>query len=332
MKKINLALQGGGSHGAFTWGILDKILEDGRLDIDNICSTSAGTVNSVVLTAGKIKNGNEGARTALHDFWQDVSKINGKYYNQPTPFINNLINRLQYSIADMMSHVISPYQFNPFNINTLKYLLEKHINFKELKDKAPHKLYISATNVTNGKIKIFDNNDLSVETVLASACLPNIFQAVKVKDDYYWDGGYTGNPTLWPLFHNEYSTNDIIIIHINPIIRDKIPKTACEIINRTNEISFNSSLLNELRGVELINRILKEGWLKDEFKDQLQYVHLHSIRADKALLKFDVSTKSETDWNFLKKLRDIGRNEASIWLDKNFDHIGKRSTIDLKEV
>lgn len=326
-KDVHMGLQGGGAHGAFTWGILDKILEDGRLNIDGICATSAGSFNAAILSYGRLKGGNEGAREALYNFWFKVSRT-GHHQNEiPTP-IDNFILYWNMSVFDSLSHVVSPYQFNPNNANVLRDILLESVNFDELKKANSTNLFISATNVRTGKVRVFNTKELSADVILASSCLPNLYQAVKVGDDYYWDGGYTGNPAIFPLFYHG-NTNDVIIVHINPMIRSKLPTSSHEIINRQNEITFNSSLLHEFRAIAFVKKMFNEGWLKDEFKSKLKDIHIHSIRADEALHDFNATSKYDTHWHFLTNLRDLGRIEAATWLEANFDSIGKKSTVDL---
>lgn len=327
-KNVHLALQGGGAHGAYTWGILDKILEDGRLNIDGLCATSAGAFNAAILSYGRLKGGNDGAREALHKFWLAVSDAGNHTNDIPTP-IDNLILYWNISVFDTLSHVVSPYQFNPWNKNILRDILNNLVDFDELKQAKSTALFISATNVRNGKVKVFKTHELSTDVILASSCLPYLFQAVKVGDEFYWDGGFTGNPAIFPLFYLDEKTNDIIIVHINPMVRSKLPTLSNEIMNRINEITFNSSLLNEFRAIAFVKKMFNEGWLKPEFEKKLRDIHIHSIRADQALHDFDATSKYDTHWHFLTSLRDLGRIEAKNWLDQNFDSIGKISTVNL---
>lgn len=327
-KKIHLALQGGGSHGAFTWGILDKILEDGRLDIEGICATSAGSLNASVFAYGRLKGGNEGARTALHDFWLSVSKAGGSDFNDNSTPFDTMLRYCKLSMFDNLSHIISPYQFNPYNYNKLKDILNDQVDFTELKNCPNTSLFISATSVRTGKIRVFSTPELSTDVIMASSCLPYMFQAVKIGDEHYWDGGYSGNPAIFPLFYHS-DTRDVLVLHINPMTRNKLPTNANEIMNRINEITFNCSLLHEFRAVAFVNKILEEGWIKDEYRSNLKEILVHSIRADLALHDFDVSSKFDTHWHFLNHLKDLGRIEAANWLKENFDSVGKKSTVDL---
>ncbi len=337
-KKINLALQGGGAHGAFTWGVIDKILEDGRLEIDGLSATSAGAMNAAVYAYGKMQGGNDGARQALHDYWSDIASA-GKIYSpiKRSPFEamifgwHDLDHSLSYQAFDNFVRMFSPYQFNPLNINPLKEIIQKHVDFDALHECECVRLFICATNVKTNRIKVFKNEEVSADAVMASACLPTLFQAVEVDGEYYWDGGYMGNPAIYPLFYHT-STDDMVVVHINPIERKDIPTEPHDILNRVNEISFNSSLLREFRAIAFIQKMLDEGWIKDEFRDQIthQKFFMHSIRSDNAMSGYTVASKFSPDWDFLTHLRDKGRQEAECWLDKNYDCIGKRSTVDLK--
>lgn len=326
-KKIHMALQGGGAHGAFTWGILDKLLEDGRLEIDGLCATSAGSMNAAVFSYGRLKGGNEGARKALHDFWRNISEIGHHSAETPTPF-DNFVRYYNLSLFDNFSHMVSPYQFNPFNYNILRDVLASHVNFDELRKSDSTNLFISTTTVRSGKVRVFNKSEVTLDVIMASACLPYLYQAVKIGDEYYWDGGYMGNPAIFPLFYHG-DTRDVVVVHINPMTRSKLPVNANEIMNRINEITFNSSLLHEFRAIAFVNKILEQGWVKDEFKHNLRYILVHSIRADEALHDFDVSSKFDTHWHFLNSLKDLGRIEATNWLNDNFNNIGKKSTVNL---
>ena len=328
-KTVHMALQGGGSHGAYTWGILDELLEDGRLKFDGMCSTSAGSLNAAVFAYGQMKGGSEGAREALHNFWFSVSRMSSSVTDTPTPF-DDFLRQSALNIFDNLSHIVSPYQFNPLNYNILRDILAKQVNFEELKHSKSSNLFISATNVRTGKVRIFNNHELSLDVIMASACLPYLFQAVQIEDEYYWDGGYMGNPAIFPLFYHG-DTRDVIVVHINPMVRSKLPTNSNEIMNRINEITFNSSLLHEFRAIAFVNKLLENDWLKDEYKHNLRHIFVHSIRADEALHDFDVSSKFDTHWSFLTALRDLGRIEARNWLKLHFDNVGKRSSVDLHQ-
>lgn len=338
-KTINLALQGGGSHGAFAWGVLDKLLEDGRIDIEGLCATSAGTMNACAYAYGKYVGGPEKAREVLHDFWYGVHKAGQKYSPvKRMPWENmllpsgernwNMNGSFSYFMFDMFTRIFSPYQFNPFDFNPLKDVLENTIDFQQLKKCDCTKLFISATHVGTGKVRVFNAHEMDIDVALASACLPYLFKAVEIEGEAFWDGGYMGNPALYPLFYDT-DTRDVLIVHINPLERHETPKTAPEIMNRVNEISFNSSLIKEMRAIAFVKKLLEYDMLKDEYRDDFKDVLVHSIRADEAMRNLSVASKFDSSWDFLTHLRDLGRENAEEWLDQNFDKIGQEDTVDL---
>ena len=334
-KTINLALQGGGAHGAFAWGVLDYLLEDGRLRFDGISGTSAGSMNAVVLAYGLHIGDAASARAALHDFWKAVSDASQKYspvrawpWDRQMAHWNN-DNNLTFQMFKAMTNTFSPYQLNPMNFNPLRDLLLQQVDFSELNQCLKTKLFLSATNVRSGNVRIFNTREITIDTVMASACLPTIYQAVDIDGESYWDGGFMGNPALFPLFY-ETDTRDVLIVHINPIARDTTPTTPNEIDDRVNEISFNSSLIKELRAVAFVQKLLDEGWLKDQYRDQMKYVLIHSLRADETLKDLSSASKVCTEWGFLTTLRDRGRASAKQWLDRHYDDVGIRQTVDLR--
>jgi len=334
-KSLNLALQGGGTHGAYAWGILDKILEDGRIDIEAISATSAGSMNATALAYGMHKGGRERAREALHDLWENISKA-GQFYSpvRRTPFDESLFqssdNSLSYMAFKTFTRVFSPYQYNPFDINPLKDIMEDCVDFEELRRCDCIKIFINATNVATGKPRIFHTNEITLDAVMASAALPDIFKAVEIDGQQYWDGGYLGNPALYPLFYNT-DCCDLMIVHINPLERPELPQTAPDIMNRLNEISFNSSLMHEVRAIVFVKKLIEQDMLKDEFKDQYKDILLHSIRADSALCDLSVASKYDSAWDFLISMRDKGQKQAALWLDKHFTDLGKKTTADLED-
>ncbi len=336
-KKINLALQGGGAHGAVSWGVADKILEDSRIDVAAISGSSAGAVNAAALAYGLHKDGEAGARATLEQLWREVSKA-GTVYSpvRGNPFAHffggaDLMNAWSYQMFDAVTRAFSPYQLNPFDFNPLKDILTRCIDFDSLRTCKTTQLFIAATNVRSGKVHVFETGDVSVDAVCASTCLPFLFKAVEIDGEHYWDGGYMGNPVLYPFFYDAPSS-DIVIVHVNPIAREDVPTTAPEIMNRVNEISFNSSLLRELRAISFVHRLLDDGWLKDEYRDRLRDVRIHSVRSDDALVDYDISSKFRTDWGFLTGLRDKGRAIAATWIDDHYDRIGVESSVDLREM
>jgi len=332
-KLVNIALQGGGAHGAFTWGALDRILEDGRLRIAGVSGTSAGAMNAVALADGFTRAGPEGGRAALDHFWRAMSDGARMSPLKRMPYdvlTGNwgLENNPMYHAMDALSRIASPYQLNPMNSNPLRDLVEDSIDFEMVRKCTAFKLYVSATNVESGKVKVFPREELTVDMVMASACLPHLYQAVEIDGVPYWDGGYMGNPSLFP-FHGQTGTDDIVVIQVNPIERKGAPKTSQEIQNRMNEISFNGSLLKELRSIDFVDRLIREGKLSS---DEYRQVRVHVIENQAELKPLGASSKMNVEWAFLTKLRDMGRDTATRWLDENFAAIGERSTVDLREM
>jgi NTE family protein len=333
-KPVGLALQGGGSHGAYVWGILDYFLEDGRLDLEGICGTSAGSVNGVLCACGLLEGGREGARRKLDDFWREVEGM-GVLFN---PAVHLPVEGLlpgwprDHSLAlegyKAVTRLLSPYEFNPLNYNPLREALERHVDFERLRRSRGTKLFVSATNVRTGKGRVFQTHEVTVDVILASACLPTMFQAVEIDGDPYWDGGFMGNPVLYPLIYKT-DTRDIVIVHINPIERPGTPRSANEIESRMHEITFNASLIKELRAVATIKTFLEHGWIKDEFRGRLKDVLMHSIRADEALRDLSVTSKFDVSARFLEDLRSRGRETARAWLEAHWRDVGKRSTVDV---
>lgn len=332
-KRINLALQGGGSHGAFTWGVLDRLLEDGRLEFEAISGTSAGAMNAVICADGMMQDGRDGARAALEAFWRAMSDSARSSPIKRTPFdmfMGNwsLEHSPGYHFFDALTRMASPYQLNPFNMNPLHRLIEDVVDFERVRSCDQTKLFISATNVETGRVKVFDSKTLTADMVMASACLPMVFQAVEIDGVPYWDGGYMGNPALFP-FHTQTDCSDIMVVQINPVERTNAPRTAQEIMNRVNEISFNSSLLKELRAIDFVSRLIKEGKLSDnEYRD----TRIHIVENQDALMPLGASSKMNAEWEFLTHLRDLGRRTAEAWMEENFEHIGKRATVDISRL
>jgi NTE family protein len=332
VKTVNLALQGGGSHGAFAWGVLDRLIEDGRIAFEGISATSAGAMNAAVLAWGWTHGGRDGARQALADFWQAISEAgmrHSPYRGVPWASqmgIYSLDHSPGYHFMEMCTRMFSPYQLNPQNFNPLRQILESHVDFEALRRRCAIKLFLAATNVETCKVRIFESADLTPDAVLASACLPFLFQAVEIEGEYYWDGGYLGNPAIYPLIYN-CDSRDVVIVHLNPIVRRGCPRTAAAILNRLNEVSFNSSLMREMRAIAFVSSLIERGKLSaDEFKLML----IHSIRADEEMVHHDVSSKLNPDWRFLTHLRDQGREHAEQWLGQHFARIGRESTVDVR--
>ncbi len=307
-----------------------RCLEDGRIDIEGISATSAGAMNATVLAYGYAEGGPEGARKALAGFWRRIA-----HAASASPLQPSLLDRLTqnhgldfspaFQTLDWLVRVFSPYQFNPMNYNPLRYILEQSVDFERLRASSQIKLFLSATNVRSGKVRIFKSDEVTPEAVLASACLPFLFQAVEIDGEAYWDGGYMGNPAIYPLIYDCQSC-DVVVVHINPLARPDVPRTATEILNRVNEISFNSSLMREMRAIAFVTRLIDEGQVKE---GSMKRMLIHSIAADDFMQGLGVNSKLNADWEFLTHLRDVGSAEAKAWLVRNFDNLARRSTADL---
>ena len=333
-KTINLALQGGGSHGAFAWGVLDRLLDEPDIAFEGLSGTSAGAVNAVVLAHGMMSGGRKGGQKALEDFWRSSS--HGGSVWSPMHFVPQVpipgmeaFNAASFAVLDTLTRTFSPYELNPLDLNPLRDLLSDSVDFEALRKNCDVKLFLSATNVRSGRVRVFKTSEVSVDVVMASACLPFLYKAVEIGREHYWDGGYMGNPVLFPFFY-ECDSRDVMIVHINPMERHDLPMTAPEILNRINEISFNSSLIDEMRAINFVTRLIEEDWLKDDHKDKLKHILVHSIRSDESLENLPASSKFDVRWSFLTDLRDRGRTEADNWLRANRDAIGKHSTADLE--
>ena len=339
---VNLALQGGGAHGAFTWGALDRFLEEDSFEIEGITATSAGAMNAAALKQGWLTGGNEGAREALSDFWLRVAGLDGWAADavmdwlrlfSPSPSVTSRALESHPAVvgAEMMTRVFSPYQFNPTNYHPLRTVVEEMLDYERVCAVDGPKLYVAATNVRSGKARIFSGKGIDTDAILASACLPTLYQAIEIydpetgRDEPYWDGGYTGNPALFPLFYDTEAC-DIIIVHINPLHREDAPHTAQDILNRVNEISFNASLLRELRGIHFVNRLIDEGAIAT---GKMKRNRLHSVSDDALMTQLGIATKMTPNKALLLQLRDAGRAAMSAFLEDHRDDIGKRSSVDL---
>jgi NTE family protein len=332
-KTICLALQGGGAHGAFTWGVLDRLIEDGRLDFSAISGASAGAMNAVVLADGWIEGGPDGARRQLEAFWRAVS-LDGGLTDQQRGLFDNLFSPSPLNgfgvgafWLDLFKAASSPYGFNPLNINPLKNFLEREIDFDRVRACREIRLHVSATNVETGKIAVFEGRELTADHVMASACLPTVFQAVEIGGTPYWDGGYMGNPALFPLFAQQ-ETDDVLLVQINPVVRKGTPRTPMEIANRLNEITFNATLLREMRAIDFVTRLIDAGKLSDQ---EYKRVLMHRIALSEAVSDIDASSKLSAKWDFFLMLKRAGRRAARRWLGAHFDDLGQRSTIDLRK-
>jgi NTE family protein len=325
---VDLALQGGGSHGAFTWGVLDRLLEEPWLRIEAISGTSAGAMNAALVADGWTQGGADAARAHLETYWRRVSQA-----SMFSPFQRSPLDRLMgrwtldmspaYVAMDLMARVLSPYDLNPFGLNPLRRILVETIDFECLA-RAPIRLFITATSVRTGRGRIFRNAEITPDVLLASACLPTMFQAVEIDGEHYWDGGYAGNPTLTPLVR-ESDAHDTILVQINPRERATPPRTASEILNRLNEISFNSPLMKELRMIALLREVADPGHGEGARWAEMR---THRIMTD-VLAKFGASSKLNAEWSFVSLLKQEGRKSADAFLAEHGEDLGQRSTADI---
>ena len=325
---IDLALQGGGAHGAFTWGVIDRLIEEPWLKIEGISGTSAGAMNAAVMASGLEHGGVDGAKAALETFWKRVSDASkfSPLQRGPWDLLTGrwtLENSPMYIATELMSRMFSPYELIPLNAHPLRGILAETVDFECLAA-SPVRLFITATNVRTGTGRVFRNAEITPDVLLASACLPTMFQAVEIDGEHYWDGGYVGNPTITPLVR-ECESHDTILVQINPIVRDGVPKTARDIMNRLNEVSFNSPLVKELRMIALLNHVANPGSGEGALWAAMR---LHRIASDR-VTEVDATSKMITEWQFLRGLRNEGRRVADLFLEEHGASLGKRSTLDL---
>ncbi|HVV40471.1 MAG TPA: patatin-like phospholipase family protein [Nitrobacter sp.] len=332
-KKINLALQGGGAHGAFTWGVLDHLLADGRLEFSGVSGASAGAVNAVMLADGLARGGPDEARKRLADFWRAAS-AGGDLPPMQRAVTDRLFSLIPFGTApiqnwfEAMSRYFSPYELNPLNINPLNELIARFVDFDAVRG-GDLALFVSATNVHTGRLRIFDRAHVSADAVMASAALPFLFQAVEIDGVPYWDGGYMGNPAIFP-FLQAPDADDVLVVQINPVTRATTPRTSAEIINRLNEITFNSALISELRTMDFINQLIDDGRLsRGSGKNQYRRLNIHRIDLGGLGTRLAASSKMKTDFDFFELLHRAGQRAARKFLDQHFDAIGQESTLDL---
>lgn len=335
-KRINLALQGGGSHGALTWGVLDAVLADDRLNIDAVSGTSAGAVNAVALAAGLMEDGRDGARTKLERIWRKVSQLGGNYpFKMPSisalPGSGSRGEKLDHLSLDLMTRMFSPAVLNPLNIDPLGELLETEIDFAGLRERSPIKLFIAATDITNGRARLFSEREISVESVLASACLPHMRRAVEIDGHHYWDGGYSANPALMPLIR-ETQSHDTILVQLNTFPDDRVPTTSREIIARANLLAFSQPLSQEISLITEQRRVLSQAGARPSKEAKRLKTHrFHLIDGSPVTRDLGQESKLFTDWRHLCELRDKGREIAEPWLALHFRDIGRRATVDLEK-
>jgi NTE family protein len=329
-KPINLALQGGGAHGAFTWGVLDHLLEDGRLRIDGISGASAGAVNAIILADGLARGGPEAARQRLAEFWRAAS-FDGSLPDAQRAVIDRLMSFIPavsspvQAWVDVWGRFLSPYDLNPLNINPLKDLIDRFVDFEAIRNCQELRLFVSATNVHTGQLRVFSREEISADAVMASAALPHVFRAVDIDGVPYWDGGYTGNPPLFPLLRGRHSP-DVLVVQINPLVRHSTPTTSKDILHRINEITFNSSLAAEMRVVEFISQLLDRGELTSA-SGEYRPIHMHRIVLGESR-PLEPGSRLNNDFDFFETLHRAGRRAARRFLNAHFNDIGVRGTID----
>jgi NTE family protein len=347
---IDLALQGGGAHGAFTWGVLDRLLDERGLHYVAISGASAGAMNAVVFADGLLSGGRAGAQKALWAFWKAISRAAHGAHPAGNPFYAFFLTsggglpqwltsspwaasmELWHKFADSLTRTLSPYQWNPFNINPLVDIVRTSVDFQRLRRTEEIGLFVSATSVQTGMLRIFRNRELSAEVVMASACLPQLFQAVEIEGGTYWDGGYLGNPPLLPLI-KESDPSDLLIIQLNPASRRETPRNAADIAGRLNEITFNASLVQEFKNLALLKRALSEEPADHLFRQDLfnrvRDLNIHCIAADEAAYGRGPRSKLDPEWEFLMRLHGLGTRAADAFLKQHWGDLGKRSTLDL---
>jgi NTE family protein len=331
-KKLHLALQGGGAHGAFTWGVIDRLLDDENIEIDGVSGASAGAVNAVLLVDGLARGGPREAEKRLADFWRAASR-DGNLPDSERQVVDRLFWFMPMAGSPFQAwfeawgQMFSPYELNPLNINPLRDLIERFVDFEAVRN-AKNPLFVSATNVETGKLRVFPREKMTADVIAASACLPQLFRAVEIDGKPYWDGGYVGNPTLFPLFEAS-DTTDVLIVQINPLMRPGAPTSNKDIMNRVNEVTFNSSLLAELREIELISRLMDQGLLVcGKGEGEFRRINVHRIVLGTAM-GLDAESKLNNDFDFFQLLHKTGVRAARRFLDAHFDDIGVRSTLDL---
>ncbi|MET4683592.1 patatin-like phospholipase family protein [Brevundimonas faecalis] len=332
-RPVCLALQGGGSHGAFQWGVLDRLLEADILDIRAVTAASAGAMNAAALVTGLARDGAEGGRAALDLLWREVNQSCGRNvfgdsaiwskaltpdWLKDTPF---------WKAGETLAMSMSPYAFNPFNLNPLRRVLETAVDFDAVRA-SDIQMFVSTTAVRAGRSRVFRSPEITADVLLASACLPHLFQAVEIEGEPYWDGGYLANPALWPLFYAD-TPDDILLLPLNPFVREEAPREAGEIMDRLNEILFNAPLVAELRAVAFVQDLIAEGKLSIH-QDHYREIRMHAVEADDWLGSLSLSTKFDTEWSFLNDLKSRGRQAADQWLETCASKLGKAASVDLK--
>jgi NTE family protein len=332
-KRINLALQGGGAHGAFTWGVIDHLLDDGRVEIAGISGTSAGAVNAVMLADGLARGGPQEARARLAEFWRAAS-LGGHLPGPQRAVVDRLLSMFPFNaspmqmMVDAMARYLSPYDVNPLNINPLKGLIERFADFEAIRNARGPDLFISATNVHSGRLRVFTRTEITADVVMASAALPLLFRAVEIEGEPYWDGGFTGNPAIIPLIEAN-DVDDVLVVQISPLARESTPTSVKDILHRMNEITFNASLDSELRALEFIGRSARRN---GKARGAAPRINVHRIVMEGVGKKLGAGSRLNTDYDFFALLHRAGKRAARRFLENHYRDIGRRSTMDLAEV
>lgn len=314
-RALTLALQGGGAHGAFSWGVLDRLLEESWIEIEGLSGASAGALNAAALAAGWQADGRDGARKTLERLWRRVSGLAD--FGPP---------RMAAPALQMMTRMFSPYQLNPLNVNPLRDMLEDIIDFEALKEPEAPRLFISATELKQGRAVVFENDDMCVDVLMASACLPHLYKAVEIGDAHYWDGGFMANPTIFPLVFN-CDARDVMIVQIDSMTADDVPRSARQIDSRRSQIMFNAPLMRELEALGYMGRMA--GRRGCGLSDQVKGLNLHLLEGGAAMRALDGTSKNRADWSFISELKEIGRAAATTWLTAHGEALGERSTLEL---
>jgi len=333
-KPIALALQGGGAHGAFAWGLLDRLLEDGRLAPKVFTGASAGAMNAVVAADGLLAGGRKGARESLAAFWMAMADASGAFGAIPSVWESLMKNlginpSAGFAAFDAALRAASPYDLNPLNLHPLRDIIAQHVDFDRLTRQRRLRVHISATDVRTGRARVFDTHELTPDVLIASACLPALFQAVEIDGAPYWDGGYSANPPLMPLLRPG-SPADVVLAPLNPQRCEETPRTADDILRRVTEISFNAPYLAELKTLAVAKRLARGGPIATGLLGRVRRLRLHPIPSDAGLAGLTNFSKHKTDRASLEDLRDRGRETASLWLRSTFARIGKRASLDVE--
>lgn len=331
-RSINLALQGGGAHGAFTWGVLDALLEDGRLHFEGVSGTSAGAMNAVILANGLMHGGRDGARAALETFWSAVARSLPFEIAVPSSDGQDFSLKPAFKMMLQWSHYFSPRQLNPFDLNPLRDILCAQVDFNRLRTHSPVKLFIAATHANSGKVRLFRSPEISADAILASACLPMMSRPVEIDGEPYWDGGYAANPAVFPLFY-ECKSSDILLVLLTPLKHKATPHTAQQIKDRVLDLAFNATFLREMRMFAHAREYAGQSMFHlGHLERRLARVNFHVIDAEELLGELKAETKLAANMKFFEMLRDMGRARTQAWLAASHDEIGKRSTVDIGEL